>query len=252
MKWRLICLVLPLFAAPAQPVFDAASVRIHTGMDAETPRNSSWLQSTKGGVTIRNAKLAWCLQWAYCKSDWLISGPTWLFLDRYDIAAKSNGPASTAQLKLMMQALLTERFRLTLHHQMKELPVTELAVGKNGPKNLQPAAEDGPPDGPRPISSGKAIWSLIYKNVSMADFCERLAGPPPMGLGARVVDGTGIEGVFDITLNLNVERALAGTEDFAIILQLALDHQLGLKLVDRKMPVDTLVIDGGSRIPIEN
>jgi uncharacterized protein (TIGR03435 family) len=237
------------FSANAQ-VFDAASVRIHAA-SVEQPRNGPWLQTGPDSVTMRNAKLLWCLAWAYDQKEWLISGPDWITSERYDIVAKAAGPVALAQLKLMTQALLTDRFKLALRRETRELPVAVLIAAKNGPKNLAPAAGSGPPDGPRPVGAGKGVHPLAYKNVSLPDFAERLGAPPPLGLGERVVDGTGVTGVFDITLKMESEN-LAGTAEFADLLKAVIEQQFGLKLERRKMPLDALVIDSGNKIPVEN
>lgn len=243
-----------LFGQPASapPAFDAASVRTHTAGSAEESRIGPWIQTSPIGVTIRNAKVLWCLAWAYDTKDWLISGPDWMDSERYDIVAKMAGPVPVAQLKLMLQTLLVDRFKLALHHETKELPVTALVLAKKGPINLQPAAAGGRPDGPRIAGSGKEIHNLVYKTVSMRDFAERLGGPPPLGVGETVVDGTGIKGAFDITLKVDTENFLGGREEFADYLKTALDEQFGLKLERRKAPFDTLVVDRGNKIPAGN
>src|SRR5258705_203012 len=177
----------PAGAAPA--AFDAASVRIRVAGGTEAPRNGPWIQTSPGGVTMRNAKLLWSLAWAYDKKDWLISGPDWIGSERYDIVAKTAGPVPIAQLRLMLQALLADRFKLALHDETKELPVAVLVLGKNGAKNLQAAAASGGPDGPRPMG-GRQFHSLVYKNVSMSDFGDRLGAAPLLGAGDSAVDGT--------------------------------------------------------------
>src|SRR5713226_4598373 len=226
--------------ADAPKVFDAASVRIHKA-GVEEARNGPWAQTTPAGVTMRNAKLLWCLGWAYDQKDWLISGPEWINSERYDIVAKAAGPVPVAELKRMMQVLLTDRFKLALHRETKDFPVAVLVVGKNGPKNLQPTAASGPPDGPRP-DGGKQFHSLTYKNVSMSDFGDRLGAPPPLGLGERVVDGTGLAGVFDITLKIDLEKFTGGRDELPDFFKSAVEQQFGLRLERRKMPLETLVI----------
>jgi uncharacterized protein (TIGR03435 family) len=124
--------------------------------------------------------------------------------------------------------------------------------GGNGAKNLSLAAAAGLPDGPRPVGSKQGPSSLVYKSVSMSDFAERLGGPPPIGLGERVVDGTGLTGAFDITLKVNSESFVGNRDEFADFLKAAIEQQFGLKIERRKIPLDTLVIDQGNRIPVEN
>jgi uncharacterized protein (TIGR03435 family) len=253
-----LLLVLSVLALPIHaqtqamaPAFDAASIQVHKAGGGEEPRNGPWIQTSPGGITMRNAKLVWCLGWAYDQKEWLISGPDWIGSERYDIVAKAAGPVPVIQLKRMLQTLLNDRFKLVLHHEMKEFPVSLLVLGKTGPKNLQPAAASGPPDGPRPIG-GKQFHSLAYKSVAMPDFAERLGAPVPLGVGERVVDGTGLAGVFDITVNIDTENFAGGPEEFADFLKNALERQFGLKLERRKMALDTLVVDRGNRTPTDN
>src|SRR5262245_2354664 len=176
MKWRnwLALLATSASLAPGQPMlalptFDTASVRIHKAESIEEVRNGPWIQPSPGGVTMRNAKLLWCLSWAFDAKDWLISGPEWINSERYDIVAKTERAVPVAQLKLMSRTLLVERFKLVLHHETKEFPVVVLVLGKNGPRNLAPAAGTGPPDGPRPVGGKQGPSSLGYKSVSMSD-----------------------------------------------------------------------------------
>jgi uncharacterized protein (TIGR03435 family) len=68
----------------------------------------------------------------------------------------------------------------------------------------------------------------------MADFVERLGGPPPMGVGERVVDGTGLTGVFNITLKVDSESFVGGRDEFADFLKAAIEQQFGLRMEHRK------------------
>jgi uncharacterized protein (TIGR03435 family) len=249
---RAICfaaLAVSVSALVAQPGFDAVSVKMHTAGSAEEPRNGPWVQTSPGGVTMRNARLVWCLGWAYGLPDSLISGPDWINSERYDIAAKTAGPVPVGQLKTMMQALLTERFKLVLRRETREMPVAVLVPGKNGPRNLQTAV-GGAADGPRPVGAGKGIQSLAYRNVTMAEFAVRLGAPPPVGVGEMVVDGTGLAGGFDITVKLDPARFTGG--EFSEFLEGALDEQFGLRVERRKKGVEVLVVEKGNRVPTEN
>lgn len=86
----------------------------------------------------------------------------------------------------------------------------------------------------------------------MPDFAGRLGGQLPLGVGETVVDGTGIEGAFDITLKVDTENFFGGRDEFADYLKAALDRQFRLKLEQRKMRFDKLVVDRGNRIPAGN
>jgi uncharacterized protein (TIGR03435 family) len=66
--------------------------------------------------------------------------------------------------------------------------------------------------------------------------------PPP------VLNKTGIQGVFDISVELKLD---SGADTF-IAWQRALQDQLGLKLESQKGPVEVLVIDHAEKLPAEN
>ena len=54
------------------------------------------------------------------------------------------GPVPVRELRLMLQQLLADRFKLILHHETKETPVYELTVAKGGPKLPKPRPPDDP------------------------------------------------------------------------------------------------------------
>src|SRR5262249_51168973 len=71
--------------------------------------------------------------------------------ERYDIEAVADPrafpPGMTARdrndkLRVMLQALLADRFKLVAHRESKEGPVYAIVVGKNGPKLQRAAVED--------------------------------------------------------------------------------------------------------------
>src|SRR5262249_25643195 len=71
----------------------------------------------------------------------MITGPDWINSAMYEIQAKAEGPATMAELKLMLQDLLADRFKLKLHREKKEMSVYALTRGKN-PLKFTPAASD--------------------------------------------------------------------------------------------------------------
>ncbi len=64
----------------------------------------------------------------------ITGGPNWLHSERFDIVAKAPAGATKEQVKVMLQNLLAERFKLTLHHENKELSMYALVVGAKGHK----------------------------------------------------------------------------------------------------------------------
>jgi uncharacterized protein (TIGR03435 family) len=116
-------------AAPLNPGM-LASGQTHLGMKIDGSR-----------VDIRYISLGALIRMAYRVRTDQLSGPDWMNAERWDILAKLPEGASTSQVPEMLQALLAERFKLTLHRESVERGVYALVVGKNGPK-LKEAAPD--------------------------------------------------------------------------------------------------------------
>jgi uncharacterized protein (TIGR03435 family) len=72
-------------------------------------------------------------------------GPKWLDSEQFDIVAKVPEGATKEQVKVMLQNLLAERFKLTLHRETKELSMYALVVGARGPKLKDSTVTDTPP-----------------------------------------------------------------------------------------------------------
>jgi uncharacterized protein (TIGR03435 family) len=77
--------------------------------------------------------------------------------------------------------------------------------------------------------------------AQLADFLSR--GFP----GAVVVDRTGLEGLYGIVFDFEVERGVAPGDAMAAAVQ----RELGLKLEERKEPFEFIVVDRIER-PSEN
>jgi uncharacterized protein (TIGR03435 family) len=203
------------------PQFEVASVKpaapMPPGMGMRVGSRGGPGTSDPGQVTYVNLTLKNLLTTAHGVKIYQVSGPGWLDTERYDIAAKMPPDTTKEQFALMLQNLLAERFKLTLHHETKDLPLYELVVGRNGPK-LKPWVEDPnapPPPSPgtppplgkdgRPIvSPGQTMMSVSMNNgvqrmrltttkQSLARFADMLANQ----LGRPVVDKTGLIGEFN-------------------------------------------------------
>jgi uncharacterized protein (TIGR03435 family) len=197
--------------------------------------------------------------------------PKWVSEDRFNIQAKAAQADPTKdQMRLMMQALLADRFKLAIHFETQESPVLALVLvkpGKLGPK-LRPHSE-GPPCDAAPSPD---LWPPTCYSMTMTMNAGRLIGAsrdttmvliasalPSMGRLARpVVDQTGLSGRFDFTLEWSPEAAntprtpgepVPDTQGPSF--QEALREQLGLKLESAKAPLQILVIDKVER-PSEN
>src|SRR5206468_9302296 len=97
-----------------------------------------------GVVRMRDVTIETCIKWAFRVQKGQVTGPNLLTSERYDITAKADAPANGEQMRLMMRALLKERFNLTFHTERKELHSFALVVAKGGQKMKQSTPEEVP------------------------------------------------------------------------------------------------------------
>jgi bla regulator protein blaR1 len=204
-------------------------------------------------------------------------GPAWLDSGLYEIVAKAEGnPSNDQMIGPMLQALLEERFRLKVHRDEKEVPVYFLTVAKGGTK-FQPAKTGScvtsDPNNPTPLFSPEKPLARICGGIrfdgrsfdmysaTIASFASQLS----QYFDRRLIDKTGLTGMFDIHMDLVPEDAgpspfasaenrgdpMAGLramtswqqQRYGGVIVPALQNQLGLKVESGKGPGDTLVID---------
>jgi uncharacterized protein (TIGR03435 family) len=201
---------------------------------------------------MTNVTLITCLMDAYKTYAYQISAPTWMNSARYDIIAKAAGPVSTDQVRLMLRALLAERFHMTLHHVSKELNVYSLGPGKRGHK-LREAAQPG--DKAMAMVDG----AMVFRSYSIKDFIAALS-EVPFRIGRPVRDMTGLEGKYDFELKIApdaigmkqaFEDMLRDVGDGPSVIGLV-QEQLGLRFTAEKAFVDVLAVDSADRIPTAN
>lgn len=244
-----------------------------------TPREGSDIQGLGdvrllpgGRLLAEKVLLRYFIQNAYGVKPFQISGgPGWMNSAHYDIEAKGEGNPNNSQMRLMMQALLEERFKLELHHETRSLPVYELTAAKSGVKLQEPKpgscispdpnAPPLPPSPGQPAPCGRVLMMLSPTgarlqggNVSVTELIRVLSNI----LGRIVVDKTGFTGMFDVHLEFTPDVSLAGVpplppgsaapeEDPRGSIFTAIQEQLGLKLESAKGPVDVIVIDSVER-----
>lgn len=242
-KFVLLFSLLICTRIAAQPAFETAS--IHVNNDADRPGVPK-AQITSDTLIMRNQALVYLIQWAYDIPRVEIEGPPWLRDVWFDVQAKAGHPAREADMRVMLRQLLADRFGLKFHKEPRVLPVYALTIAKGGLK-MQESATEGtfliePRNGP----------VFIAHHARMADLAQGLADEA----GRPVVDDTGLEGRYDIRMDLTpyLRRAAdgQGTLDTASILFTGLQEVLGLKLESRKQSVDVLVIDHVEKEPTGN
>jgi uncharacterized protein (TIGR03435 family) len=216
--------------------FSVASIRPSAGQvqfehDGKT-------EITPGAIAMRDVTVATCIKFAYDVQDSQISGPDWLQSDHFDILAKADSPVAKDQLKLMMRALLADRFKLAFHKQNKELSAYAMTIAKSGHK-LKEAASD------ERMSRENSAIGTVARAMTTKEFADFMSGPLQM----PVVDATGLPGRYDFALDFT--PYLPGGEQVMKvsfdnnngIIIAAMQGELGLKLDSKKEMVEVLVID---------
>ncbi len=160
-----------------------------------------------------------------------------------------------ATMHAMFQQLLADRFKLAVHWEMREFPVYALVAAKKG----SILHETKNPPGDTGTSSGDGNFS--GKGLTLTEFAETLTQELSRELGRVVIDKTGIQGRYDITLSwtpeTNADCAGSSTDSTAPSPETgpsiftALQEQVGLKLESARGPVEVLVIDH-VEMPTEN
>ncbi len=244
---RILMGVLLVSAAGAQTAFDVASVRASQGGRGEGSRREN-IQASPGSLNMRNVSLKSAIRWAYHVMDYQVSGPDWLGFERYDIAAKAGEPVPEDQMRTMLQALLAERFKLTLHRETKELPAYLLVVAKGGIKFHESQITDAEPV----INADKASMMVEVKGVTATQFVEMLSNI----LRAPVINNTGLAGRYDAKINVSKYipdgSAKEGAFDPISTILTGLQEELGLKVESKKLPLDLLIIEHAEKVPVGN
>jgi uncharacterized protein (TIGR03435 family) len=239
--------VMPLAAqAPTlKPSFEVGSIKPNN-----SGSRSTRVSINKGGrFTATNVPVKALMIVAYKLQEYqIIGGPPWLESDRYDITAKSEDDANENQVGEMIKSLLGDRFKLTFHHETRELPVYALLVSKNRPKLKASDGDNHNANTTRGKITGRAMPLQTFV-ILLSNQLDRL-----------VVDKTGLTGNFDLQLEWSPEFSRPGalTEAGGTSSELsgpsiftALQEQLGLRLESTKGPVEVLVIDSVQK-PSEN
>jgi uncharacterized protein (TIGR03435 family) len=148
-------------------------------------------------------------------------------------------------MREMLRNLLTDRFHLSLHREMKTFTVDELKVANGGPK-IKTSVEQAPG---QELSILNGQVHAKFTRSTMAAFGAWLEA----NLHRPVFDATGSSGNYDFLLTYLPQRALSADQpQLAPDLPEAVGNQLGLKLQSAKRELEVLVIDHAEKVPVEN
>jgi uncharacterized protein (TIGR03435 family) len=210
-----------------------------------------------GRLTFTNASLSDCLKYAYdIVSDEQIAGPDWIKSKsvRFDIVAQVPPDTPLPQVRVMLRSLLSDRLKVALHHENKNLSYLALVVSRAGLKIHGSQIDPGVPP-----KSSAMLGHIVSSQISM----QRLAMLLSRFERQTVIDQTGLSGNYEINLKWTHQSTTSTTAglrtepdvpdtDAGPSIFTALQEQLGLRLESNRGPVEVLVIDHAEQIPTEN
>lgn len=253
--------------ASVKPSPDPRSVPVFTSVIAEIQPGGVW-RSTFATVfgLIRNLYPGYLMQGQ-------ILGPDWIGTEFYDINARAAPSASPDQMREMARTLLSDRFKLAMHTEKRQMPVYVLvsarADSRLGPGMTKPAldcdayrlakarGEEPPPDPTRKKYADRlpcvATVMPVFDHTRVVPGAEvrltaggaTIASIIPLlsrELGRPVVDRTGLTQPFDIEVQYSLGAPRPDSEP-GPPLRAAIADQLGLRVQDTLTVVDVLVID---------
>jgi len=239
-------------AANADPAFEVATIK------PSDPARPGKLFTVRGRDVITiNTTLNDLITTAYnVHVRQITGGPAWLDSDRYDLTGRPDVPGqpNVAQIKIMLQKLVADRFQLKFHREKKELSVYAISVTKTGAKISKSQADPNSLPGLFFGGGGPGGGvSFNVRNATIAEVADTLQGSV---LDRPVVDQTGFAEKYDFIVKFTPEPGqmtgfgqggtpppAADNPDAPPDLFAAFQQQLGLKIETSKAPVDVLVID---------
>jgi uncharacterized protein (TIGR03435 family) len=247
--------------------YDVSSIKLYKSLSGDIG-----FAFTPDGITATNVGLPLLLQLAYgVHSDQILGSPGWIASENYDLQAKVDDSVIEELKKLnpeqlrsarqqMLQSLLADRFKLRVHRETKELPVFSLVISKNGFKLREAKPNETDANGRTGMYISGSSGAMRGQLVSMASLAQFLYRQ----LNRTVLDKTGLTGKYDFTLKWtpdqnqvqsppgvqdtlgsapNGQPEIAASGATGPDLFIAIQEQLGLKLVSGKGPVEVIVID---------
>jgi uncharacterized protein (TIGR03435 family) len=272
---------------PPRIEFEVASVRPSDPILSAADASKIGLHIDGAQVNLGKLSLNDYFAMAFKVKLYQISGPEWMASERFDINGKLSAGSKGDQIPQMLQALLTDRFGMKFHREMKDFPVYALVVGKTGLKMKESPVDLADSADPRKsfdvttsvsqtgttINYGNGMYITFGNNAfegkkvpgsAIAEMLARFVDRP-------VVDTTELKGNYDFKLEFSPEDFIAMMMRAAVAAGVALPPEalklidasngdslftavetLGLRLEKRKAPIEVLVIDHIEKSPTDN
>jgi uncharacterized protein (TIGR03435 family) len=270
--------------APHKLEFEVASVRENKSGGQATsnfPLDRGNVDFSTGGVfSATNQSLVTLLIFAYKINISEFRGglmrrlPGWAMTEKFDINARAeSGKPTKEDMRLMLQSLLEDRFKLKAHREKREMPVFGLYLtrpAKTGPQ-LKPhnptsscAAPLPLPTTGTPVATMVGLWPATCgdgteartskyrlreggRDMTMNAIADWLTGS---GESVRpILDKTGLKGTFDFILEFDPESlgregiSSAPSDDSGPTFTEAIKEQLGLQVKKEEGAISIFVVD---------
>ena len=230
------------------------------------------------GITL---KVLITFAWDVSNGDSLVGEPKWLDSDRFDLVAEASSsgpqlasPVDIDSLRLMMRALLADRFKLATHTETQPANVYALVApkGKTKLKKADESERATCKPSPGAIAGNPALTiAYVCQNTTMEQLAAKMRMIAPGYIDHPVIDSTGLQGGWNFVLSWtgrgafqNVGGRGGDTAQPSIAITTATDptggltffeaveRDLGLKLELQKHPMPVLVIDHVEQKPTDN
>jgi uncharacterized protein (TIGR03435 family) len=230
-----------------------------------------------GTIRYRGAQLRRLVSYAFGLdpnggSDYPLpeGGPDWIDRDLFEVQARGPADMSVADARLMLRALLEERFKLRVHIVKREGPVYALVLAREDRRlgeGLRVSKSDCTKYSETLLRTGRGVLAQpegrdcmvggggglgggrlqIRGTGTMREILRQIQAAPDVD--RPVFDRTGLTGTFDFNLIWAPARtgpAAARPED-VVAITTALQEQFGLRLESRREMLEVLVIDSVER-----
>ena len=203
------------------------------------------------GLALVNETLRDVILFAFDVHDFqLVGAPAWIARERFDIAARADGPLSVDDKRARLRRLLADRFGLRAATETREQPVYALQrIAGAASAGLKPRDCAVPGVGALPCGRGLTVADagmMRMGGIPMTQVARLLTGV----LHRTVTDATGLGGLFDVDLqwrpDLEISPDLTDEARARIqerpALPSALREQLGLDLQPGRGPVKLVLV----------
>lgn len=219
---RFALLLIACAALAQTPRFDSATITPSAPASGGQVHVQGLTDTAKGTLTYSNITLKELVADAFELREDQIRGPEWLAMQRYDVSATFPPHTRIETIDGMLQALLAEHFRMTMHRESQQSSVYGLRVAPGGPKFT--SGQDN--------AIVNADQTGTHWHVTAECTISHFANFLSRELDRPVIDQTGLTGSYKFMIDW--EDGKLGS---------ALEQQLGLRLEPSTGPVEILVVD---------